>query len=103
MNLKPEFNRIEHLLNDGFEKARKEAGHFVENGSKRASEAARRARKEVDARAQTVVDYEQTVVRHVRDHSTLYLLGGALLIGVLVAKIALEIRHSRQLETAPLL
>jgi hypothetical protein len=103
MNLKPEFNRLEHLFNNGIEKTRREAGHLVDSGVKRANEAARRARQEVDARAQTVVDYEQAVVRHMRDHSTLYLIGGALLIGVLVAKIVREIRQSRELETAPLL
>jgi|SRR5271166_3716940 len=103
MNLKREFNRIEHLLNDGIEKTRKEAGQLVERGSKRANEAARRARTQVDVGARTVADYEQAFVRHMRDHSTLYLVGGALLIGLLVAKLVREMRASHEIETAPLL
>jgi hypothetical protein len=103
MNLKREFNRIEHLLNDGIEKTRKEAGHWVDEGSRRAQDVAHRARTQVDAGARSAVDYEEAVVRHMRTNSTLYVLGGALLIGLLVAKIVREIRQSRELENIPLL
>jgi hypothetical protein len=103
MNLKREFNRIEHLLNDGIEKTRKEAGHWVDEGTKRAHDATRKARSQVDAGVQTATDYEQAVVRQMRTNSTLYLVGSVLIIGLLVAKIVREIRQSRELEEIPLL
>jgi hypothetical protein len=103
MNLKREFNRIEHLLDSSLEKTRKETGHWVDESVKRANQAARRARHTADAGASAAVDYERAIARHARNNSTLYLVGGVLLIGLILVKVVREIRHSREFETLPLL
>jgi hypothetical protein len=103
MNLKREFNRIEHLLNGGLENTRKQAGKLVDQGAKRANETARRVRAQAETGARSAMDYEEAFLRHVRANTTLYAIGGALVIGLLVAKVVREIRQSRELERAPLL
>ena len=95
MNLKNEFNRIGHLLNDGVEKTQKAAGAWVDE---QANGMARRVRDHVDLRK--VVTTEERIVRHVRENPALYLLGTALVIGALIAKLIIQSRETRQ---APLL
>jgi len=88
------------MFNDGVEKTRKEAGEWVESGSRRANEAARRTRGQVDAGTKNIVSVEESLVRHVRENPALYVIGAALLIGALIAKLVLEARQARD---APLL
>ena len=98
MNLKHEFNRIGHLFNDGVEKTHKVTEDWVDKQSRQAAGAARRVRDQVDMRS--LVSAEERIVRHVRENPALYLMGAALVIGALIAKLILESRETRQ---APLL
>jgi hypothetical protein len=98
MNLRNEFNRIGHLFNDGVEKTQRVTEDWKEEGAKRATDAARRVRDQVDVR--NLVSAEEKIVQHVRENPALYLMAAALLIGALIAKLILE---SRQARHAPLL
>jgi len=100
MNLKRDFNRIGHLFNDGVETTRKQTADWVQTGSDRASRLARRVRGRVDSGARNAVTIEESIVSHIRENPALYILGGALLITILIAKLLREARQSRN---APLL
>ncbi len=100
MNLRHEFNRIGHLFNGGVEKTKHEAGHWADQGAKRANELSRRVRDQVDTGTRNVVSAEEAIVRHVRENPALYAFAAALLIGALIAKLVME---SRRTERAPLL
>jgi hypothetical protein len=101
MNLRNEFNRIGHIFTDGVEKTHKAAGALADEGAKRANGLARRVQDRADVRA--LVTTEERIVRHVRENPALYLMGAALLIGALIAKLILEARQSPQDRPAPLL
>jgi hypothetical protein len=100
MSLKHEFNRIGHLFDGGVEKAGKQAGHFAQQGARRATEFSRRMRQQADTGARNVVTLEESIVGHMRENPALYILGASLLIGLLVARLILE---TRQTSRAPLL
>lgn len=100
MSLKHEFNRIGHLFNGGLEKTQHTAGHWADQGTKRANELSRRARGRVDAGTRSILTVEEAVVRHARENPALYAFGAALLIGALIAKLVMEARRTAQ---APLL
>lgn len=99
MNLRHEFNRIGHLFDDGIEKTQKAAGDWVDKPAKQAGRMARRVRDQVDMRS--LVTVEERIVRHVRENPALYLMGAALVIGALLAKLIME--SSRETRQAPLL
>jgi hypothetical protein len=54
----------------------------------------------MDTGTRTLVTAEEAIVRHVRENPALYLIGTALVIGALIAKLIIE---SRQTAQAPLL
>lgn len=83
MSLRHEFNRIAHLLDGGLEKAEERAG-------KGTAELTRRVREQVDTGRRTVITAEEALVRHMRENPAIYVLGAALLIGVLIARLVLE-------------
>jgi hypothetical protein len=100
MNLRNEFNRIGHLFNGGVEKTQKVTGDWADMGAKQATGVARRVRAQVGTGTRGFVTAEESIVRHVRENPALYLIGAALLIGALIAKLIIESRETRQ---APLL
>jgi hypothetical protein len=100
MDIRHEFNRIGHLFNDGVEKTQKKAGHWAGKGTKRANELSRRMRDQLDTGTRNAVSVEESMVRHMRENPALYIIGAALLIGALIAKLILE---SRQNSETPLL
>jgi hypothetical protein len=93
MSLRHEFNRIAHLFDDGVEKTGKQAGQLLEKGSR---EFKRRAREQVDAGRKGALSLEESIVQHVRENPALYLVGAALLIGALIARLLLESRRAPQ-------
>ena len=98
MKLRREFNRIGHLFNDGVEKTQKATGDWVDQRVKRATGTARRVRNQANSRS--LASAEERIVRHVREFPALYLIGVAVVIGVVIAKLILESRETRR---APLL
>jgi len=86
MSIRHEFNRIAHLFDGGLENAEKQAG-------KGTAELTRRVREHVDTGRRNVITAEEAIVRHVRENPVLYVLGAAVLIGVLIARLILEARH----------
>lgn len=100
MNIKREFNRIGHLFNDGVEKTQHETRQRLDQGVRRANEAARRLRTQVDTGTRSMVTIEEAIVRHMRENPALYIMGAALLIGALVVRVVLE---ARRMPPAPLL
>ena len=92
MSLKHEFNRITHLFDGGLEKAvgKQACGTQIR----------RRVRERMDTGRRNVMSVEEAVVRHIRENPALYLIGAALLIGVLIARLILDARRVPQ---APLL
>jgi len=96
MNLKHEFNRIGHLVNDGVEKTSRATGTWMDT---RAAGMAKQVRNQVDAQTRSLVTVEEKIVRHVRENPRLYLVGIALVIGALIAKLFME---SRQTSSTPL-
>jgi len=101
MNLRHEFNRIGHLFGNGVEKTQNVTGHWADQGARQATGMARRMRQQMDTGRHTFVTAEERIVHHVRENPALYLMGAALLIGALVAKLIMESRtETRQ---APLL
>jgi hypothetical protein len=97
MNLKHEFNRISHLFHNGVENSRQAATDFTEQQAKRA----RHVRRQVDAGARSLVSAEEAMVRHVRENPALYLVGAAIIIGALIAKLLIE--SSQRAKDAPLM
>lgn len=85
MNLKNEFNRLGDLINCGVEKTR---------AVKRGNGLARRVRDQVNPRG--LASAEERMVRHMRENPSLYLLGAALLLGMLIAKLIIESGHARR-------
>jgi hypothetical protein len=83
MSLKHEFNRIAHLFDDGLETVEKQA----RTG---AAGLTRRVREQVDSGRRNVITVEEAIVRHIRENPALYILGAALLAGVLIARLFLE-------------
>jgi hypothetical protein len=104
MSLKHEFNRIGHLFNGGVEKAEKHAGRFLQQKAQqsatRATELSRRMRRQVDTGARSAIAMEESIVRHIRQNPALYVMGAALLVGLIIARLILE---ARQTSRAPLL
>lgn len=104
MNLRDEFNRIGHLFHNGVDQTQKATADWAEKQTKQAGGIARQIRGQVrgqmDAGTQTLVSAEEAMVRHVRENPALYLMGAALIVGALLAKLILESRSRRQ---APLL
>ncbi len=100
MNIRDEFNRVGHLFNGGLEKTKEEAGHWADEGTKRANELSRRVRDQVGTGTRRVMSVEESIVQHARENPALYIFAAALLIGALVAKLVLE---SRRTSRAPLL
>jgi hypothetical protein len=93
-----------HLFNGGVAKTQHEAGHWAEKGAKQANELSRRVRCRVkggvDGGRRELVSMEEAIVRHARENPALYVIGAALLIGALIAKLLLE---SRRTSPPPLL
>ena len=100
MSLKHEFNRIAHLFNDGVQKTEKQAGQWYDKGAHQAGILDRRMREQARVSQRNLVSVEEAVVRHVRGNPALYLMGAALLIGVLVARLVIEAHREPR---APLL
>ncbi len=100
MSLKHEFNRIAHLFNDGVQKTEKQAGQWYEKGAHQAGILDRRVREQARAGQRNLVSAEDALVRHVRGNPALYVIGAALLIGVLVARLVIEVQREPR---APLL
>ena len=96
MNLRNEFSRLSHLFHNGVETTR----HTADEWSGKPAAAARQMRQRVDAGTRSLVTAEEAMVRHVRQNPALYLIGTALIIGPLIAKLLIESRQARQ---APLL
>ncbi|HEX4084161.1 MAG TPA: hypothetical protein VHY22_04560 [Chthoniobacteraceae bacterium] len=96
MNLRYEFNRLSHLFHNGVETSQQTASDW----SEKPAIAARRAREKMDTGARSLVSAEEAMVRHVRRNPALYLIGAALIIGALIAKLLIEARDSRN---APLM
>jgi sensor c-di-GMP phosphodiesterase-like protein len=82
------------------EKTQKQAVHWADEGAKRANKVSRRMRDQLDAGTRNAVSVEESMVRHMRENPALYVIGAALLIGALIAKLILE---SRQNSETPLL
>jgi len=93
MSLKHEFNRIAHLFDDGVEKTGKQAGHWLEKGAR---ELKRRTRHQVDTGRHNAVSVEESIVRHMRENPSIYIIGAALLIGALIARLILASRREPQ-------
>ncbi|MGA3169492.1 MAG: hypothetical protein ABSE62_00615 [Chthoniobacteraceae bacterium] len=100
MNLRKEFNRIGHLFDDGLGKTQKKAGALLDKPSKQAAAMTRRMQDQVAAGGRNVVSAEEMAVRHMRENPALYLICAALIVGVLAAKLIIELRDFRR---APLL
>jgi hypothetical protein len=100
MNLRNEFNRIGHLLHNGKDKTQRATEDWAGQQSRHAAETARRLRHQMDTGTRTLVTAEEAIVRHVRENPALYLIGTALVIGALIAKLIIE---SRQTAQTPLL
>ena len=98
MNIRHEFNRIGHLFTNGVEKTQKTAAEWVDERARQTNGMARRMRERVDLHK--LVTTEDRIVRHLRENSTLYLVGAAVLLGALIAKRVME---SREAPRAPLL
>jgi hypothetical protein len=96
MSLGHQFNRIAHLFNGGTEETKKAAGHWLEAGSRRAEEFARRARREAESRGREIVSFEESLVRHARENPALYVFAAAVVIGAVIAKLILEARQERR-------
>ena len=101
MNLRNEFNRIGHLFHDGVDKTQKASEDWADKRTKQAAGMAHRVRDQVDLRR--FVSAEEAIVKHVRENPALYLMGAALVIGALIAKLIIESRESRDSRHAPLL
>jgi hypothetical protein len=100
MSLKHEFNRIAHLFNDGVQKTEKHAGQWFDKGAHQAGILDRRVREQARTGQRNLVSAEEAVVRHMRGNPAIYLIGAALLIGVLVARLVVEAQREPR---APLL
>ncbi len=100
MSLKHEFNRIGHLFNGGIVKTQREAGHWAEKGAKHANHLSRQARNRVKTGTRNLVSVEESIARHMQENPALYVFAAALLLGVLIAKLAME---SRRVPQPPLL
>ena len=100
MSLQNEFNRITHLFNEGVEKTEKQAGNWLGEGTKRANELSQRMRRQMDTGRQSAVSLEEALVRHMREQPGLYVIGAALLLGMLIARLVMEARRTPR---APLL
>ena len=100
MNLKHEFNRIGHLIHDGAEQARRDAGGWADKSSRTANQIAKKARRGIKSGRRHSASFEESLVEHARGNPALYILGAALLAGLLIAKLVMEARHREQ---APLL
>ena len=100
MNLKREFNRIEHLFHNGVDKTQKATSDWAGKQASEAAGMARQLRRQVDTGTRSLITAEEALVRHVRANPALYLMGTALVFGALVAKLFIQARQSRQ---APIL
>jgi sensor c-di-GMP phosphodiesterase-like protein len=100
MNLRNEFNRVGHIFHNGKGKTQQVTEDWAEKQSRQATATARRVREQIDTGTRSLVTAEEAIVHHVRENPALYLIGTALVIGVLIAKLIIE---SRQTRTAPLL
>jgi hypothetical protein len=98
MNIRNEFDRIGHLFHNGVHKTQKASEDWADKRVKQASCVAQKVRDQVDLRK--FVTTEEAIVAHVRENPALYLLGAALVIGALIARLIMESRKTRQ---APLL
>jgi hypothetical protein len=96
MNLRNEFNRVGHLFHNGKSKTRQLTEQWAADPAKIATETARRVRHQVDTGTRGFVTAEEAIVRHVRENPALYLIGTALVIGALLAKLIIESRQARQ-------
>jgi hypothetical protein len=100
MSLKHEFNRLSHLFGDGVEKTEKQAAQWLDQGNRQAAELKHRMRHQIDTGRRGVLSVEESFVRHMRENPALYIIGAALLIGALIARLVLDVRRPPQ---APLL
>ena len=100
MRLKHEFNRITHLFSDGVHNSEKKTNHWFQKGTCGASAIDRRLREQARASQRNLMTAEEAVVRHVRANPSLYLIGAAVLVGVLIARLVLEAQRTPR---APLL
>ena len=103
MNLRNEFNRIGHLFHNGVDKTQQATQGWAETGAKQAVGIAGRMRRQMDTGARGFATTEEAIVRHVRQNPALYLMGAALLIGALVAKVLIEMRQTPRTPVAPIL
>jgi hypothetical protein len=94
MNLENQFNRIGHLFQNGVEKTRKAPEAWIEQGLKQSKDLAGRVRRQPGVR--NALTAEQALVRHVREYPALYLVGAAMVIGALAAKMLLQHRAMRR-------
>jgi hypothetical protein len=88
MNLRNEFNRLGHILHNGVDKTQQATEGLTGRGARQARGMAKRMRNQVDLRS--LATTEEKLVQHVRDNPALYLIGAALIIGALVAKLLLQ-------------
>ncbi len=100
MNLRYEFNRIGHLFNDGVGKTQKLTGDWLQSPARRAERMARQLRSRADSGRRSIVSAEDRFARHMREYPAIYLMGAALIVGALIAKLVFEARERPQ---APLL
>ncbi|MEA3186705.1 MAG: hypothetical protein QOD99_535 [Chthoniobacter sp.] len=85
MNLKNEFNRLSGYFGNGMEKMHEVGDGFGERLRDRAECVAKGARRQLSRGA--FEDAEEMLESHLREHSTLYVVVGLALLGLIVARI----------------
>lgn len=86
MNLKKEFNRLNGLLGDRYDGMHDATEELSERMRQRTLALAERAREGLDHSRGTLITAEETVERHLRDHSGVYLAAGLVLLGLMLSR-----------------